>query len=399
MSLEDTIRRIADRFVKNDLPGNEEEGKNQVIIPILGELGWDVYNQRGTSEVEYERPVKHSGAKNPDFVDIALHSTKKRNRECVYLVEAKAPKKSLKDHVAQLFKYAVNEGVDLCVLTNAEEWWLYLPLEKGEDRRFAEINFGKDDPDQIVNKLEQFLRRENVLDETAEEAAKERLKALRDVEYLNAELPSTWNKMISDPDQGLVKLIAQRVSARIHLSPDPKQIKDFLQGKPLQDFPTKSPNKSNGPQKKPEQKPASKPQPQTGGQDSKKKSSKPSYIVLFGERHSVKTYKDILFKVVEILHNMYEPRLLEILSENWDDVSWLISHKMENRRFEKRDSIPYHVSSHGNFITMLWRSRKLLEETGSKGGDLKVFDEHGQEIDTKGSLVLPISGNDLSHHR
>ncbi len=550
MSLEDTIRRIASA----SLPENEEVAKFRAIGPILEDLGWDVRGLNGDLEVDFERAVGPGrGAKQAGRSDIALMRVAKGKKECVCLVEAKAPKAKLEDHVDQLVNYAFYEGVDICVLTNSRDWWLYLPREKGpvSDRKFASLKID-DSPERVADDLELFLGKENVLNGMAEAQAKGRLEALRDTNSLNAELPNVWNKMVSGPDQDLVELITRKTYTQIGLSPSLEQIKAFLQGEPLPNLPGESLNKSNSPQGKPREnrvakpkpqqdgqssknkpvkpsyivlfgkqhsvkshidilfkvvetlhgmykprlleilsanwdsrnlyisdiregshfktrdtipywinchasasdawwrsrklleetgnnasdlkvfsehereldveghrvllksakagpaldskhkpsnKPALKPESQPGGQSPRGKSSKPDYIVLFSERHSVKTYKDILFKVVEILHNLHGPRLLEILHENWDNVSWLISHRKENERFEKRDNIPYHLSSHGNSITMLWRSRKLLEETGYKGGDLKVFDEHGQEIDTKGSLVLPKSGNDPSPHR
>ncbi len=390
MSLEETVNRLVDRFAENDLPRNEEEAKNQVIIPVLEELGWDVYNKRGTSEVEYERPVRHSKAANPDRVDIALHNVEKRKPECVCLVEAKAPGRNLGDHVRQLYLYAMQEAADLCVLTNAREWWFYLPREKAEDRRFARINFAEDNPDQIISELEQFLGRENVLDGTAEDQAREKIKELEDANFLNEELPDIWDEMQSDPNQDLVELIVRETYAEIGLIPSLELVKALLRGESLLNtFSTRD---------EPKPKPGNKPTPnlnsQPNGQSPGGKSTKPSYIILFGKRHSVERYKDILFKVVEALHNRYEPRLLEMLSENWDDAGWLISSIKEDRKFETRDNISYWVNSRGNAITMLWKSRKLLEEAGSEASDLKVFDEHGQEIATRGSLVLPISDSD-----
>ncbi len=390
MSLEETVNRLVDRFAKNDLPRNEEEAKNQVIIPILGELGWDVYRKRGTSEVEYERSVRHNKAASPDRIDIALYNVEKRKPICVCLIEAKAPSKNLEDHVKQLYVYAMQEGADLCILTNAREWWLYLPREKAEDRRFARINFAKDNPDQIIGELEQFLGRENVLDGTAEDQARERIKELENLNFLNDELPDIWKEMQSDPNQDLVELITQVTYTEIGLSPSFEQVKALLRRDPFSNIP----NPRNESKPRPESKLTLNQKSQPGAQSSGGKSTKPSYIVLFEKQHSIETYKDILFKVVEALHNMYEPRLLETLSENWDDVSWLISSIKEDRKFETRDNISYWVNSRGNHVTIFWKSRKLLKETDNKPGDLRVFNKHGQELDVKGSRVLPILDGD-----
>ncbi len=392
MSLEDTIRKIADA----SLPGNEEEAKFRAIGPILEDLGWDVRGLNGDLEVEFERAVgPGKGAKQVGRADIALMRVKGQ-RECVCLVEAKAPKAKLEDHVDQLVGYAFHEGADICVLTNSRDWWLYLPREKGQisEKKFASLKID-DSPDQVADDLERFLGKENLLKGVAEKQAKGRLKALRDADSLNAALPDIWNKMTSGLDQDLVELITRKTYTQIGQSPSLEQIKAFLQGAPLSNLPTSSGTL----QKKPEQKPTLSPKPQSTERRIRNKPSKPSYLVLFDERHSVKSHKDILFKVVEVLHNMHKQRLLEVLSENWDNVSSLISYKKENKWFEKRDSSPYQVHSHGNSANIWQKSRKLLEETGNKISDLRVFDEHDQELGIRGHIVTTVSGDVSPHHR
>ncbi len=375
MPLEDTIRRIANA----SLPANEEEAKFQAIGPILEDLGWDFSNINGDREVEFERAVgPGKGAKQVGRADIALMRVKGQ-RECVCLVEAKAPKAKLEDHVDQLVEYAFHEGADICVLTNSRDWWLYLPREKGQisGKKFASLKID-DSSDQVAGDLERFLGKENLIKGEAEVQAKVRLKALKNANSLTTELPVVWDKMKSDPDQGLVELISRRVSDKIGLSPDPKQVKALLHGESIPNVP----NARNEQKHRPINRLASIINPQPGRQNSRNKFSRPSYLTLFGEQHSVKTYKDILFKVVEALHNLHGPRLLEILSVNWKNRHLHISDIQETDRFTTRDSIPYWIYTNVGVTTVLKNSRKLLEEAGHHATDLRVFDEHGQELGT-----------------
>ena len=125
MSLPETLERIR----SSPSPNNEESAKFQVIAPILQALGWDPSDGE---KVLFEHSV---GGKKGGRVDIAL-----KNKSRVFaLIEAKAPGADLSTHVEQVLGYAFHEGVDICVLTTGEEWWLYLPREPGEPlkRRFA----------------------------------------------------------------------------------------------------------------------------------------------------------------------------------------------------------------------------------------------------------------------
>ncbi len=385
MSLEETINRIAGA----SLPANEEEAKFQAIGPILEDLGWDFRNINGDREVEFERAVGLSkGHKQAGRADIALMKITRSKKECVCLVEAKAPKAKLDNHVGQLVNYAFHEGVDICVLTNSRDWWLYLPREKGpiSDRKFASLKID-DSSDRVADDLERFLGKENLIKGEAEVQAKVRLKALKNANSLTTELPVVWDKMKSDPDQGLVELISRRVSDKIGLSPDPKQVKALLHGESIPNVP----NARNEQKHRSENRLAPILTPQPSRQNSRNKSSIPSYLTLFGEQHPVKLYVDILFKVVEVLHNMYKPRLLDILSANWDDKRLHISDRKETDRFTTRSSIPYWLNTHISAVNIIKKSHKMLDETGNNANDLRVFDEHRQELGIEGRLILPKS--------
>ncbi len=385
MSLEETIRRIAG----DPLPENEEVAKFRVIGPILEELGWDVRNLKGNLEVEFERTVgPGKGAKQAGRSDIALMRITRGKNECVCLVEAKAPSKRLDDHVDQLVSYAFHEGVDLCVLTNAQDWWLYLPLEKRPfpERRFASLSL-KGPPGQLADELEQFLGRENVLNGKAEIQAKRRLKALKDVESLNVELPNIWNKMLSGPDQDLVELITRRVSAEIDLSPSPDQIKALLQGEVLPSLPIQSEreqgasNASKYPKTKP--KLPAVPLPTEQKARSTNRFPKPGYFVFEGVRYEVSSWAALWLKTCEIMAQRYGERLTNILEENWKKGKPKISTLEDSFARSKRvPNSPFwadtDVGGHETFEFL----GELLEATGHNMSDLLIYDKAGQLITT-----------------
>ncbi len=387
MSLEETIQRVANR----DLPPNEETAIKYIIDPILEDLGWDVRNIDGNSEVEYERSVGPGrGAKKEGRADIALMKVGRGGkRECVCLVEAKAPGKKLRDHIDQLVNYAFHEGVDLCVLTNAKEWWLYLPREKGpiDDRRFAEIKLA-DDPEQIAAELEHFLSKENVINGTAEDRAKKRIEALKDADILNTELPKILDQLTRDHDPELVELIIRRASSSTGLSPSPEQVARVLDRARVLD------GKSipNTPSRKPDL-----PLPSTKASKLKVpsiKTPKPRKVVLNGAETEVKQWRELLLVVANSLYERHKHEFYPLVTDNWRTRKIPISLiKSDFRSADQLNNTPYWINTWWSAYNLLRIAHELLLVTGGKETDLSVFNSEGVELvrDSKLRKIIPLT--------
>ena len=164
------LRETLDKIRSSPDPRDEENTKFQIIMPILGDLGWDAARH----EIQYEYEV---GGKEGGWVDIALMGP----RRPVALIEAKRPKTSLGQHVSQMLRYAFYEGVDICALTTGLEWWLYLPREDGPpmERRFAVLQVREDPVDPLIDGLKTFLARGNLQSGEARKQAQQVLQAQR----------------------------------------------------------------------------------------------------------------------------------------------------------------------------------------------------------------------------
>ncbi|MXZ98483.1 MAG: hypothetical protein F4076_02685 [Acidimicrobiaceae bacterium] len=122
------LREKLEQIRSNPRPTNEEAAKFQILAPILAELGWDPFGL----EILWEHSV--GATKGGGRVDIAL----KAEGSIRALIEAKAPGAQLSQHVDQVLMYAYREGVDICVLTDGLQWWLYLRRHPHEFDRAAE---------------------------------------------------------------------------------------------------------------------------------------------------------------------------------------------------------------------------------------------------------------------
>ncbi len=156
-ALSDCIKEIRDD--RSISTWNEAQAREWIIRPILSNLGWN------------GRDIIPEYGVETQSVDYALQS----NGENKLFIEAKRPsKKNLENHQEQLLNYCFREGVELAILTNGIEWWFYRPLKKGtwDDRKFYTINILEQQIDDIVNKFELLLSRQNIASGKAVQNAK-----------------------------------------------------------------------------------------------------------------------------------------------------------------------------------------------------------------------------------
>lgn len=276
-----------------------------VILRILDALSWSTYNCR---EVSPEYSVENR------WVDYALLIG---NTPQVF-IEVKKGGEPLERHQEQLLDYAFRQGVKVATLTNGATWWFYLPLRavSWEQRKVATVEFDKQDKGEIAQKLVNLLGKENVRSGKAVQNAEDLYKKRQS----SATLPEAWNQLMSEPDDLLVELLAEKTEELCGHKPDKHKVEQFLLAH-LQDIRiTKSPDPISP-----------KPKPQ---KDTKRKAftvTKPTAFTFNGHREEVSSWKEMILKLCKILyadHADFEQRVLEIkgsrgrrfFSRNADDV-------------------------------------------------------------------------------
>ena len=184
------------------LQRGEPATRMAAVDPVLRELGWDTSN---LDEVDPEYSIRSGGK-----VDYSLRHG---GRDLV-LVEAKRARASLHGHQDQLLGYAYGVGIELAVLTNGLEWWLYLPTAAvdWEQRRFLSINFREQDVALAASDLDRFLSRQGVVSGTALREAKAEFERLQRNRRVRSALPDAWRQLIAEPDGLLVELLQQKVA-------------------------------------------------------------------------------------------------------------------------------------------------------------------------------------------
>ena len=137
---------------------DEEAAKYRIILPLLQNIGWDIFNLK---QVYPEYPVRYKNKKvDYRLTDYSFHET---------FIEAKMPGVDLDDHECQLIQYCASENVDSGVLTNGICWRFYHldyhvselgALKNCSNWDYDEINIKKDEHEEIWNKFLEFFWKE-----------------------------------------------------------------------------------------------------------------------------------------------------------------------------------------------------------------------------------------------
>ena len=291
---------------------SEAHVSQSVILRILDALNWSIFDHREVSS-------QHSVEKKS--VDLALLTS---NKTTVF-IEVKKGGESLEKHQEQLLDYTFRHGVKIAILTNGATWWFYLPLREGDwkQRKFDTMELGKQDKGEIVQKLVDFLDKENVSSGKAVQNAEDLYKK----HQIAVTLPEAWNQLVSEPEDLIVDLLVEKTKELCGEETDKSEVERFLLAH-LQNIKITFAPVAIEPVVTPE------PKPPDHRKNRKRKAftvTKPTAFTFNGHREEVSSWKEMILKLCKILyadHADFEQRVLEIkgnrgrrfFSRNADDV-------------------------------------------------------------------------------
>lgn len=342
------LRETLEKIRTLPTPPNEETVKMWIMVPILQELGWPSY------DVHWEYPVGRGKGR----VDAALEGPK----GVAAFIEAKAPGHSLADHVEQVLTYAFQEGANICALSTGLEWWLYLPAETDypfDERRFAELHLKKDPVEQLAVDFEAFLGREPLESGEAVKKARQVLKARRDAEHLDKEVPVIWRGMLTAPDEELIELVSKRVYEKTNLRPDKRQVEAIFGARVSQTTYPKSASKVDKEIK-------------VG-----KKSGKalpPKGMKLWGQYYEVKYWIDILNTVVDTLYGRHRENFEPAFKLNYKGQPYVSRNASDIDRPRRVNDRALYLDRNIGHQEVKKRAKEFLEAFGYKSSDLEVFE-------------------------
>lgn len=196
---------------------DEASTKQAVILRILSLLGWDAFN------IDEVNPEYSIAGKRVDF------SLRHANINKAF-IEVKKIGEDLEKHQEQLLNYSFQEGVKLSILTNGITWWFYLPLHEGswEQRKFYTIEIYDQNSEEIVEHFINYLAKENIISGKAITNAETIYKSRQRNYVIKETLPKAWSKLISEPDELLVDLLAEATEKLCGYKPEHSAVEDFI---------------------------------------------------------------------------------------------------------------------------------------------------------------------------
>ena len=187
------------------------------MLPILQSLGWDTLDP---TSVVREYPL--AGRR----VDYALSSSPGRKE---IFIEVKALGQSATAD-RQLFEYAFHEGIPFAILTDGREWSFFLPGEQGtyDDRRVQKLDIVERAPQDVIAIFERYLDRERVRRGEAIQNARSDYQNISKRKNAANEIPKAWNDLVSEPDELLIDLIAEKTETLCGYRPAAEDVENFL---------------------------------------------------------------------------------------------------------------------------------------------------------------------------
>jgi predicted type IV restriction endonuclease len=216
MKLEEHIEDIRSG-IKSGRFRNEASVSQGIVLRLLQVLGWPTFDTQVVCP-EYSLEGRR--------VDFALcHPSSKP----IAFIEVKQIGQS-DGAERQLFEYAFHIGVPVAILTDGQEWNFFLPAEQGDygERRVYKLDLVEREPHESAARLTRYLSYVEVATGRAIAAAREDYQNVSRNRQMLATLPEAWLKLVSEEDDLLLELVADRVESLSGFKPDLDTVAKFL---------------------------------------------------------------------------------------------------------------------------------------------------------------------------
>lgn len=274
--------------------------RQAVILKILSLLEWDPF------DVDEVQPEFDAGGVKIDFA--LRHGGENK----LFLMVRKGAQDFPK-HQNKLLSSAVQENCEAAILADGRTWWMFLPLLGGsaEDKRFHVIDMREQPAEEVSEKLEQFLAKENVISGKALKVAVGIYETRQRNLLIKEHLPKAWQKIINEPEKWLINLLADVTKELCGYKPEREAVEDFL----AHEVQAKSDIERLV---KPGTPPVSSPESQRTKETAsgKVEDFTGKSIISFsldGKRHEVKSWKAMFLKLCDVILPKHKKDELEVL--------------------------------------------------------------------------------------
>jgi hypothetical protein len=271
--------------------------KQAVILKILSLLNWDPF------DVDEVQPEYEAGGGKTDF------SLRHSGLNKVFIMVKKG-EKDFPKHQDKLLSYAVQGKAEMAILADGLTWWMFLPLLGGsaEEKRFHVIDVKEQPAEEVSEKLETFLAKENVTSGKALKVAEDIYETRQKNLLIKGHLPKAWRKIINEPEKWLINLIADVTKELCGYKPEREVVEEFL----ANEVQVKADmERILRPEPPPPPPPSERTPASVRGEDFVGKS-----IISFsldGKRHEVKSWKAMFLKLCDVVLPKSKKDELEVL--------------------------------------------------------------------------------------
>ena len=224
-NMNEILSDIREKLAKNYFQ-NEEHVRISLVLRILFELGWDIWNPK-----EVNSEFKAVPNEDVSRVDIALFSNE-------YLppsifIEIKSVGKVNTDLFRieqQLRDYNRNNTAQFSIITDGQKWRFYYSQTGGEfsQKCFKVIDIIQNDLSDVINSLTLFLSKDEILSGNSKKEAERLLKLNQKQRALEDALPRA-KRMISEyPFPSLPQALVEIVS-KLGFTMSEEEAKEFAQ--------------------------------------------------------------------------------------------------------------------------------------------------------------------------
>jgi hypothetical protein len=350
------VRKIQseDRFAGFD----EAAIKQAIILKSLSLLNWDPF------DVDEVQPECETGNGRVDFA--LRHDS--RNRVFLFV---KKGSKDFPSYQDKLLNDAAQGKAEMAILTDGLVWWLFLPLAGGlaDERKFHVIDMKGQSAEEITEKLEEFLAKENVTSGRALKTAESIYEARQRNLLIDEHLSKAWRKIIEEPEKWLVGLLADVTKELCGYKPERERVESFLskEVEAREDME----HAVRSPLTQPLSPPLEKAGPSGKGEDFAGKSI--TAFTLTGKRYEVKSWKAMFLKLCDVVLPKNKKDELEVLfTIATPEREFFSKNPYEFLTGEKIPGTSVYVDTNLSAREVVDLSHRILMLFGRKESDLSI---------------------------
>lgn len=216
MDFQTTLTEIITAIKQQDYL-NEAEVTNGIVLRILNQLNWNVYD---TKKVKPQFRIDNK------IIDFALCFP---DNKPAIIIEVKALGKA-NNTDEQVLSYSFKTGIPVAILTDGQEWHFYLPAERGSltERRFYKLDLLARTTSEIEQIFQSYLSYEAVRSGEALKQAKADYDKQYKSKEIDTSIPLAWDKLVQDQDVTLVRLLSEKVADICGYEPSDDKLIEYL---------------------------------------------------------------------------------------------------------------------------------------------------------------------------